>query len=272
MSISRRFRKHARPTILMRRLAVLFAVALASMLALSRAYAVPASVDTGSGASWSMGIGYLHYQRPYIGKDYWNRIVPVFNIDQRHFYVHGLDFGWHAWRHGDQSLDIVARPDAMHYNASENPALDGMTTKLATVMAGLAWRWRLHRHLSLTTRALADLLRRNDGTTLAVALTSPWKAGAWFFRPSVGLEWQSSNYVNYYFGVTQAEARAGRPAYTGRSTLNEKAGLNFGRKFGGHFAATAGAYWTHYGSGVSESPIVGHATTLSLMVGLYYHF
>lgn len=272
MSSSRRFLVRSLLPATATGLASLFFAAVVSGLVMSPALAAPAAVDGGNGSRWSIGLGYLRYQRPYIGKDYWNRIIPLFNVNTRHFYVHGLNFGWRAWRHGNQSLDIVARPDAMHYNASENPALAGMTTKLATVMGGVAWRWRLHRHLSLDTTALADLLRRNDGATLAVALTSPWRADAWFFRPSVGVEWQSSNYVNYYFGVTQAEARPDRPAYTGRSTLNEKAGLTFGREFGGHFAATAGAFLTHYGSGVTESPIVGHATTLSFLVGLYYHF
>ncbi len=252
---------------------VILGLALAaSLFTAAPAQAAPAAVDNTTGASWSLGLGYLRYQRPYIGKDYWNRMIPLFNVNTRHFYVHGLNFGWHAWRRGSQSLDVVARPDAMHYNASENPALDGMSTKLATVMGGVEWRWLFHRHLSLDTTALADLLRRNDGVTLAARLVSPWRVGAWFFRPAIGLEWLSSNYVDYYFGVTQAEARFGRPVYSGRSTLNEKAGLTFGREFGGHFAATAGAFLTHYGSGVTESPIVGHATTLSFLVGLYYHF
>ena len=272
MSNSRRYQTGYRPKIAPAVGAALGAALIASLLVFTRAQAAPASVEPASVSSWSLGLGYLRYQRPYIGKDYWNRMIPLFNVNERDFYVHGLNFGWHAWRHGTQSLDIIARPDAMHYNASENPALAGMTTKLATVMAGLAWRWRFQRHLSLNTSALGDLLRRNDGTTLEVRLVSPWGTGNWFFRPTVGLEWLSSNYVNYYFGVTRAEARTGRPVYAGRSTLNEKAGISFGRELGGHFAATAGAYWTHYGSGVTGSPIVGHSSTISLLVGLYYHF
>lgn len=272
MSSSRNLRARFGPGTVPAAFMALLAAVIASVSAVSQAHAAPASVEPASTARWSIGLGYLRYQRPYIGKDYWNRMIPLFNVNERHFYVHGLNFGWHAWRHGNQRLDIVARPDAMHYNASENPALDGMTTKLATVMAGLAWRWDLQRHLSLTTRALADLLRRNDGETLAVSLASPWRTGAWFFRPSVGLEWQSSNYVDYYFGVTQAEAQPGRPVYAGKATLNEKAGLTFGRELGRHVAAMAGAYWTHYGSGITESPIVGHTSTVSLLAGLYFHF
>lgn len=247
-------------------------LAAATLCVLARpAQAAPPAYNAG-GADFSIGLGFLRYQRPYIGKDYWNRFIPLFYVNTRHFYVRGLNFGWRAWRHGNQSLDIVARPDPLHYNADDNPALAGMTTKLATVMGGVAWRWRFHRHLMLETMALGDLLRRNDGVLLSVGLNSPWRAGAWFFRPTVGLQWQSSNYVNYYFGVTSAEARAGRPAYTAKSTVNEKLGLSLGRHFGGHFTLTAGAYMTHYGSGVTGSPIVGHTNTLSLLAGLYYHF
>lgn len=250
--------------------AVLYAAA--SLCGLARtARAAPPAYDAG-GTDFSIGLGYLRYQRPYIGKDYWNRLIPLFYVNTRHFYVRGLNVGWHAWRHGNQSLDVVARPDAMHYNAAENPALAGMTTKLATVMGGVAWRWHFQRHLTLDTRALGDLLRRNDGVILSIGVNSPWRVGAWFFRPGIGLQWQSSNYVNYYFGVTPAEAQPGRPAYTGKSTINEKLGFSFGRHFGGHFTLTAGAYMTHYGSGVTGSPIVGHTNTLSFLAGLYYHF
>jgi len=186
--------------------------------------------------------------------------------------VHGLNFGWHLWRSGSQSLAIVARPDALHYNTSENAALAGMTTKLATVMGGIQWRWRFQRHLSLNAMALTDMLRRNDGSILSIGLNSPWRAGRWFIVPSVAVEWQSSNYVNYYFGVTPAEAQPGRPVYTGKSTFNAKAGVSFGQHFGRHFTAMAGAYMTRFGSGVTASPIVGHTSTFSFLVGLYYHF
>lgn len=239
---------------------------------LGTALAAPTSGYDGNQPAWSMGLGYLRYQRPYIGNDYWDRMLPLFYVNKRQFYVHGLNFGWHAWRQDSQSLDIVAQPVALHYNASDNSALAGMTTKLATVMAGVQWRWRIHPHLEFRTTALTDILRRNDGVTFSVGIYSPWHAGAWFFRPTASLEWLSSNYVNYYFGVTQTEALPGRPAYTGKSTLDEKIGFSFGRPFGGHFSFMAGAYMTHYGSGVTASPIVGHTTTLSYLAGLYYHF
>lgn len=257
-------------SVTLRNLFIVAALATSLCGPVTNAQAAPSANE--SGAEFSVGLGYLRYQRPYIGKDYWNRLLPLFDVNTRHFYVHGLNFGWRAWRWKNQSLDIVARPDPMHYNASENPALAGMTTKLATVMGGVEWKWRFHPHLALDAMALGDLLRRNDGMVISVGLNSPWRVGAWFFRPDIALQWQSSNYVDYYFGVTSSEARAGRPQYTGKSSINEKAGFSFGRHFAGHFTVAAGAYMTHFGSGVSGSPIVGHTNTLSFLAGLYYHF
>ncbi|HEX9020416.1 MAG TPA: MipA/OmpV family protein, partial [Nitrospirota bacterium] len=43
--------------------------------------------------------------------------------------------------------------------------------------------------------------------------------------PSVGLEWESAKLVNYYYGVKPSEAQPGRPAYTGRKTINYGVGM-----------------------------------------------
>lgn len=242
------------------------------LLAATPVYALqPPAPDVGQGGWW-MGLGYLRYQRPYVGTSRWNRILPFFDIDRPHFFVHGLSAGWRAWHSGNNAVSLVEHPDALHYNAASNDALTGMTTKLATVMGGPAWTWRFVPHLSLETEALADLLRRNDGAILDVALAGRWRAGAWSFQPRLTLEWQSANYVDYYYGVTTAEARPGRPAYSGKSTLNEALGFEVNRTLGSHFAATLGAYETRYGSGITSSPIVARSDALSLLLALYYRF
>lgn len=231
----------------------------------------PPSLDIGQ-SGWWLGLGYLRYQRPYIGHGDWNRIVPMLNIDTPHYFVHGTTYGWRPWQNATSSLSLIARPDALGYNAATNGALAGMTTKLPTVMGGVDWTWTFAPHLSLDTQALTDLLRRNDGEILSAALDGRWEAGAWFFAPQLALEWQSTSYVDYYYGVTAAESQPGRPAYSGRSTLNETLGFNVGRTFGRHFAATLGAYETRYGSGITNSPIVARTDTLSLLFALYYRF
>lgn len=233
--------------------------------------AQPPAPALGQG-EWWMGIGYLHYQRPYVGSSHWNRLVPLFSVDTRHFYVHGLKVGWRAWRSGANTLEVIAQPDALHYNATEDSALAGMTTKLATVMGGAEWLWHFQRHLALRAQALTDLLARNHGQNLSLALVGKWRAGRWFFRPRAAFDWYSSNYVDYYFGVTPAEAQPGRPVYAGTATWGESVGFVVGRAFGRHFAALLGAYATHFGSGVTASPIVAHATTTSLLAGVYYRF
>ncbi len=231
----------------------------------------PPALGIGPG-HWWIGLGFLRYQRPYVGDSRWSRFVPLLSINTSHFYVHGMKFGWRAWREGNSTFELVARPDALHYNPVANGALTGMSTKLASVMGGAAWVWHFYDHLSLDTQALTDLLRRSDGDIVSVAVAGRWCAGRWFFQPQAGLAWQSANYVNYYFGVTPTEERPGRPAYTGTSTINESASFVVGRNFAGHFAALVGAYATHFGSGITASPIVAHKNTLSLLFGIYYHF
>lgn len=265
MSISERGRMRAR-----RRLPVL--VAVLALLGTAPALAAqPPAPDVGQGGWW-MGLGYLRYERPYVGNSHWNRFVPLFSVDTRHFYVHGLKFGWRAWQRGANTFELVARPNALHYNPADHTALAGMSTKLASVMGGAAWIWRFYPHLALRTQALTDLLGRNDGQILSLAVEGRWPAGRWFFRPRVALDWNSANYVSYYFGVTPAEVQPGRPAYAGTATWSESVGLTVGRLFARHFAVLAGTYATHFGSGVGASPIVAHTNTTSVLLALYYRF
>jgi len=246
--------------------------ALLALCATAPAFALqPPAVNLGPG-HWWFGLGFLRYQRPYVGSSRWSRFVPLASIDTPRFFIHGTKAGWRVWQRGNSTVALVAQPDALHYNAQDNGALAGMTTKLGTVMGGADWVWHFRDHLSLHTQALTDLLRRNKGDIVSVALAGRWRAGPWFFQPRAGLAWQSAGYVDYYFGVTPAESRPGRPAYSGKGTVNESLGMTIGRDFAGHFAALAGVRETRYGSGVTSSPIVAHKNALDLLVGLYYHF
>lgn len=266
-------RANSRPSRPRRPGRIVAAAATVLLLAVSAsAFALqPPSVDIGQGGLW-IGLGYLRYQRPYIGTSRWTRLIPEFYIDTPHYFVHGLTYGWRAWHTGSNTFALIARPDALHYNGTTNTALAGMTTKLATVMGGAAWTWSFAPHLALDTQALADLLRRNDGVLVSTALVGRWRAGAWFFQPRLAVEWQSANYVDYYYGVDASEARPGRPAYSGSATHNETVGFDVGRTLGRHFTAMIGAYETRYGSGITGSPIVARSSALNLLFTLFYRF
>lgn len=222
---------------------------------------------------WWVGLGFLRYERPYIGVSHWDRFIPLFNISVGRFSVRGDTFEWRLWRQQHTNeLFLVAQPDALHYNPAANQVLSGMTTKLPTAMGGVGWRLQMVRHLSLQATLLTDLLRRNDGIIASFDLKGHWRAGTWLMQPILGISWDSANYVNYYFGVTPEESRIGRPAYAGKSTLVERAGVTVIKKFGQQFALLIGAYGEHFGAGIKDSPIVAHTNTLNSVFGFYFRF
>ena len=48
-----------------------------------------------------------------------------------------------------------------------------------------------------------------------------------FFKPAIGIEWQSDDMVDYYYGVKPSEATSYRAAYSGDDALNIPVTLDF---------------------------------------------
>lgn len=253
-------------------LSVLLALAAGVLLMSSSAWAVQPPTLNLRQPGWWVGLGFLRYERPYIGVSHWDRFIPLFNISIGAFSVRGDTIEWRFWRQGASEFFLVARPDALHYNPAANEVLSGMTSKLPTAMGGVGWRWAMIHHVSLQATLLTDLLRRNDGEIASVDLKGHWRAGTWLVQPLLGISWESGNYVNYYFGVTQAESRINRPTYDGKGTLVEKAGVSIVKQFGRHFALLVGAFGEHFGAGIKNSPIVAHGDILNSVFGLYFRF
>lgn len=90
--------------------------------------------------------------------------------------------------------------------------------------------------------------------------------------PNIGAEWLGMRVVDYYFGVTAAEATPIRPAYTGRDTLNYNAGLNAVYLVDKSWVLLGGMHLTYLGSGIEDSPLVSHSNSVLLYIGADWRF
>lgn len=66
-----------------------------------------------------------------------------------------------------------------------------------------------------------DLLGIHKGHIADFSYAQIFSGSKWDIRPTVGLIWKSSNYVDYFYGVSATDARAtSLPEYDGRAALN----------------------------------------------------
>ncbi len=68
---------------------------------------------------------------------------------------------------------------------------------------------------------------RSNGQQASVRFSRMWQfhGRAVGIMPSIGVVWQSSNFINYYYGVTPEEALPGRPPFSSHSAVNFRSSL-----------------------------------------------
>ncbi|EKO3862677.1 MipA/OmpV family protein [Vibrio harveyi] len=92
------------------------------------------------------------------------------------------------------------------------------------------------------------------------------------FVPFASVSYQSKDYVDYYFGVTDKEARANRNAYKGDATVNYGLGYKLVVPITEHWQISQVSQYTRLGSGISDSSIVDSANQWAVGATVSYNF
>ncbi len=161
--------------------------------------------------------------------------------------------------------------------------LDGYEALDSTYLAGMADRESaLHGGIQMEVEAgimeieidaQHDVSSRNDGYVLEaeldfdVALSRRLELDL-----SLGVQWLSADYSNYYYGVRRDEARTDRPEHDVSSAINPFLATDV------EYAITdtwrLGAYLTYtvYDAEITRSPIVEDRDSVELFLGFAYDF
>jgi outer membrane scaffolding protein for murein synthesis (MipA/OmpV family) len=128
--------------------------------------------------------------------------------------------------------------------------------------------------------------RRTDGAMLTGAVkwsakpvgislqtyAYPIRLGTGRLTPGIGATWESGNLVDYYYGVTPAEALPTRPAYSPGSVVNPSARLDYTRPLSAKWTLGAGVAYTHFGAAIRHSPLVNESGSRSFTITLIRSF
>jgi len=170
---------------------------------------------------WSLGLGVASTPRPYVGAENAILAIPLVDITYKKLYVQGIQAGF--WFVENKKFDFGVRAGIVFesLDPDDSPFLTGMDERKPSIQGGLAFAWKPGK-FRLTTAANTDLMSRSDGQQVSVDFSRMWQ---WHGRaigvmPSIGVVWQSSNFINYYYGVTPEEALPGRPPFSGHSAVN----------------------------------------------------
>jgi outer membrane protein len=226
-----------------------------------------------SPVQWSLGLGVVSSPRPYVGTDNSVLVIPLVQLEYKKLYVQGIRAGFHLFEKGDVVFDVRARIVFAGLDPDDSPELDGIIERKSSIEGGFALDWSLGKYL-LSATAFTDLLGRSGGQQVGLDFSRAWTFARkrWGLTPSVGVVWQSSDFVDYYVGVTPEEARPGRPPFQGESAVNFRASVF------AYFALPPRVIFVgtvrvqHLDNEISSSPIVDKSRGYSGLLGVTYRF
>lgn len=218
---------------------------------------------------WGLGVGAGIEASPY--KNFGTKFtpIPLLYLDNKWIHAFGttLDLRVGKWAGVNVGLrGKYAIGDG--YKGSDAPILNGMQNRHGAFWYGPSLSW----HTTFGTLSGDFLEGGNKGQQAEIGFSKKFEYGRFTFTPHAGVEWHSSKYVDYYYGVQPSEALAGRPAYSGKSTWNESIGTRIDYRLTTHQAVMLDVGISHLGTGITNSPLVGKRYVPQVMIGYLYRF
>ena len=221
---------------------------------------------------WAVGLGVATSQRPYAGDSSKTIPFPFVSYENDWFRIAGLGGDVKLGAAGPVTFALRAKYGfADGYKSGDAPILNGMQDRKGSLWLGPAVQWKTDI-AKLSFEVLGDVLGKSKGIEAKLGAEHDFRAGSFMFTPHVAAEFVDSKYVDYYYGVTAAEATANRAAYEGKSTVNLEGGLRAAFMINPANSVFADAGAKALGKGITDSPLVDRKTTASFAVGYIYRF
>lgn len=198
-------------------------------------------------------------------------LIPLYLYEGRYIFARGTAGGIHIIDNDNFEFNLYTRFRFQNLDPDINEFYDGLEKRKQTLDAGLQFGltqdWG-----NLTFNWLTDTLDRHNGHELQIAYRYRFDLGAWSFSPFLSWTWQDENLTDYYFGVSEAEARPDRPAYSAGAAQSFGFGANTAWHFSDRivFFANVGFYGTE--SDVKNSPLIEESGFSAGFIGGTYTF
>lgn len=221
---------------------------------------------------WGIGAGINLKRKAYAGVGSDTTAIPLLTYENRWVRFAGptIDLKLPA----GSGLDFALRTRYAFedgYEPGDAPILNGMAERRSSWWLGGAALWR-QPFANLSLEWLGDASGHSDGQRVRLAAEKPIRAGNFLHTPRLALNWLDKNYVDYYYGVTAAEARIGRPAYEGDSTVSAEVGLRSVYALTREQSIYLDVSASRLGEEVRNSPLVNRSGESALRFGYVYQF
>lgn len=225
---------------------------------------------------YALGLSVSASQSPYTGGDDSIFAYPYLT-SFRHaaftndwFLISDGDVGFRWVNDTGWELGLVGRLQTLGLGNSTGPNLIGLDDRNwgIEIAPMIGWRkWPVH----INFKNYWEVLGRHDGTTSELRFSLPHEFDRGYFVPSARAIYRSSEYTNYYYGVSAGEVRPDRLEYQAGSSTGTAFGVSLGYAISDKWLLSGGIEIEYLGSDVSNSPIVDKDRIWSANIGLAYN-
>lgn len=228
------------------------------------------------GSQWGLGLGVSSAQQPYRGVDRDTTGIPLIYFENRWVRLLGpqLEVKLGAWAPAaghELKFGLRLQYADDGYEADDAPFLDGMAERKDGFWGGVAATWSSPLG-DLSAEWRHDVSSHSEGQHLQLTAERRFRLGELALTPRLRARWLDDKAVDYYFGVSPAEARIGRPAYEGTSTTNVEAGLRVDYRLAPQQSLFLDLSATQLGSEIKDSPLVDRSSVSRVTLGYLYRF
>jgi outer membrane scaffolding protein for murein synthesis (MipA/OmpV family) len=223
----------------------------------------------------ALGGGIRGGQSPYLATDNEDQrlldLVPLYLYEGKWLFARGTAGGIHLVNNDAFQFNLYARYRFQKLDPDSNVFYEGLEERKQSLDAGI--EARLTRTWGeLKINWVTDTLDRHNGQEVQASYRYRFDAGPWSFSPYISWTWQDDNLTDYYFGVSEEEARPDRPAYSAGESQWLGFGVNTAWQLTERIVLFGNVGFAGTDTEVVNSPLVEEAGFSQVFVGGTYNF
>ena len=230
------------------------------------------SIAVQAESQFSLGGGVISTSSPYAGTDSETLFLPIITYEGERLSFRGLSLDYKLVEEQGFNWSLVLEPgDNFETSDSDLAAIKALDDRKLSLYAGTQVSYTASFG-KISASATHDVIGHGDGTKFKTNYSYPIKLSKQLMLvPSVGVELNSSDVSNYYYGVAQGESTTYAP-YELSSTVNYNAGLFLMYYINKNWNVNAMVNYKLLDSDIEDSPIIDTDSTTTVMMSVNYRF
>jgi outer membrane protein len=221
---------------------------------------------------WSVGAATIVSSSPYVDRKPRLFGIPIITYQGDNLAVMGPQATYSFYKNSHFNFSMGLKVNFEGYNESDSDFFNGMSDRKLTLEGGLEVQYNFMPKWNLKLDAYHDLLGINNGFRSNLSVSRSFGPYKWKLTPSLGLRYESQNYVDYYYGVQESESNSERPEYHPDFSVIPYLSCSWLRFWGENWVSMVTVSGTYLDKEIQDSPLIEGDYSVSFVAAFAYRF